>query len=323
MSLGHPARPLGIDTCDGGIYAVDSQYVRPGLMASHLLIRSGEAAFVDVGSNDSVDHLMRALDALGVGVASVRFLFLTHVHLDHAGGAGRLVRELPNVQVLVHPRGLRHMIDPAKLEAGTREVYGEERFAALFGQIIPVPENRIRSVADGEVIRLGGSELEIWHTEGHARHHFCLWDRSTHSVFAGDNFGIAYRELETGRGRFIFPTTTPTQFDPEPARMSIDRIMGSRPRRIFIAHYSALETSLGELAQTLQMELAAYVSIGQKFADRPDRRHAIHEALRAHTRERLAEHGVTDPEVALNDLLAFDLALNAAGVDHWMANTSR
>ncbi|EQD43667.1 metallo-beta-lactamase superfamily protein, partial [mine drainage metagenome] len=202
MILGQSAGPIGLDSWDGGIHAIDSRYVRPGLMASHLLVRSGEAAFVDVGSNDSVPHLLQALDALGIGAEAVRFLFLTHVHLDHAGGAGRLVRELPDMEVLVHPRGLRHMIDPARLEAGTREVYGDALFTQLYGRIIPIPETRIRSVADGEVIALGGSEIEIWHTEGHARHHFCLWDRLSSSVFAGDNFGIAYRALQTRRGRF-------------------------------------------------------------------------------------------------------------------------
>ncbi len=318
-----PQKTEGIDRWDPGIYAIDSRYVRPGLMASHLLVRSGEAAFIDVGSNDSVPHLLQALETLGIDAGAVRYLFLTHVHLDHAGGAGRLVRELPNAEVLVHPRGLRHMIDPTKLEAGTRVVYGDVLFDQLYGRLVPIPETRIRAVVDGEVVQLGGSEIEIWHTEGHARHHYCLWDPSSQAVFAGDNFGIAYRALETAKGRFIFPTTTPTQFDPEQAQASVDRILGARPRRIFIAHYSALEEALDTLARTLKNELMHYVALGERFRDSPRRRDALHDALRSHTAERLAEHGVADPGRALEDFLKFDLQLNAAGVDDWMTNRSR
>lgn len=315
--------PDGIDRFGEGIHAIDSRYARPGLMASHLIVRSGEAAFIDVGSNDSVPHLLSALQTLGIDRAAVRYLFLTHVHLDHAGGAGRLVEELPQVEVLVHPRGLRHMVDPAKLEAGTRAVYGDLLFEKLYGRLIPIPEHRIRAVADGEGIKLGDSEIEIWHTEGHARHHFCLWDRVSHSVFAGDNFGIAYRALETPKGRFIFPTTTPTQFDPEQAKRSVDRIMAVHPRRIFIAHYSALETGLEVLAMTLKSELDRYVEIGRDEFDASNRHQAIHTAIHAHTARRLEEHGVADPARVLEEMLQMDLLLNAAGVDGWLMSPGR
>ncbi|HEV7713950.1 MAG TPA: MBL fold metallo-hydrolase, partial [Steroidobacteraceae bacterium] len=126
-----------------GITAVDTEYVRPGLAASHIIEARGRAAFVDVGTTHSVPYLLAALDVLGVARSAVDYVFLTHVHLDHAGGAGRLMQELPNAQAVLHPRGSPHLVEPEKLIAASKTVYGEELYRRLYGDIVPIPAERV------------------------------------------------------------------------------------------------------------------------------------------------------------------------------------
>ncbi|MGH7058680.1 MAG: MBL fold metallo-hydrolase, partial [Acetobacteraceae bacterium] len=160
-----PERSLSVPTPrlfrhPDGITAVDTEYLHPGHAAAHIVQHGGHAAFVDVGTNDSVPYLLAALDALGIARDAVDYLLLTHVHLDHAGGAGRLMRELPNATAVLHPRGAPHMIDPARLIAGSRAVYGEERFSRLYGDIVPIPAERVRVTRDGDTLSLYGRELD-------------------------------------------------------------------------------------------------------------------------------------------------------------------
>src|SRR6201993_5583343 len=142
-----------------GITAIDAEYLYRGHAAAHLIVDAGRAAFVDVGTNSSVPFLLGALDELGIARAAVDYLLLTHVHLDHAGGAGLLMRELPHARALLHPRGVPHMVDPAKLIAGAQAVYGAERFRRMYGELLPIAPERVRAVADGERIVLGGRTL--------------------------------------------------------------------------------------------------------------------------------------------------------------------
>src|SRR5262245_33813816 len=128
---------------DHGITAIDTHYVRPCLDASHLIVEGDRAAFVDTGTHFSVPHLLAALDWMNIAREQVEYVLLTHVHLDHAGGAGLLLRSLPRARAVVHPRGARHLADPAKLIAGSKEVYGEQKFLELYGEIVPIAAERL------------------------------------------------------------------------------------------------------------------------------------------------------------------------------------
>jgi len=300
-----------------GITAVDTEYLHPGHAAAHIVQHGGRAAFVDVGSNDSVPYLLAALDELGIARQAVDYLLLTHVHLDHAGGAGRLMRALPNATAILHPRGAPHMIDPAKLIAGSRAVYGEERFRRLYGDIIPIAADRVRVTRDGDRLSLAGRELEILHTPGHALHHQVFVDRAHACIFTGDTFGISYRELDSARGAFIIPTTTPTQFDPEQLIASIDRLLSCSPEAMYLMHFSRV-TDVPRLGESLKRQIRELASLAQRSAAAADPAAAIRAGMGDLWRELAARHGCPLPAERVLDLLAGDLELNTQGLLAWL-----
>lgn len=306
-----------------GITAIDTGYVRPMLDASHLVVRNHRGAFVDTGTAHSVPRLLDAVQRAGLEPEDVDYILLTHIHLDHAGGAGQLAEALPNATVVVHPRGAKHLAEPEKLVAGTKAVYGEKAFAELYGEILPIPAARIKTVEDGERLLLGGSPLEFIHTPGHALHHYCIVDLEGDGIFTGDTFGISYRDLDTRNGPFIFPATTPTHFDPDQAHASIDRLMRYRPQAMYLTHYSRVEGNLDKLAEDLHADLVAFVEIARRCADQPERVDAIKRMMRAYLGARLDEHGFADDPERRDAVLDMDLTLNAQGLDVWLQRTQR
>src|SRR5437879_10823360 len=181
-----------------GVCAVDAEYLYPGHAAAHIIEDGGRAAFVDVGTNASVPYLLAGLVELGIAPEAVDYVLLTHVHLDHAGGAGRLMQELPNAVAVLHPRGAPHMIDPSRLIAGSRAVYGE-RLEQLYGTRVPIPAARVRAVQDGERLTLGGRTLERSHVPGHAVHHYAVVDAAHASIFTSDISASSYGSTDTGQ----------------------------------------------------------------------------------------------------------------------------
>ena len=300
-----------------GITAVDTEYLYPGHAAANLIVDGGSAAFVDVGTNSSVPYLLAALNELGIAPAAVEYLLLTHVHLDHAGGAGALMRELPNARALLHPRGAPHMIDPTKLIAGSKAVYGEERFRRMYGELLAIPAARVRVVADGERVALGGRMLELIHTPGHAQHHYVVVDAAHASIFSGDTFGISYRALDTENGAFITPSTVPTQFDPEQHIASIDRLLAYRPESIYLMHFSRV-TDVPRLGISLKAQIAELARIARAHADDPDPQAGIRADMLTLWRSLARDHGCRLPDSELEHALAGDLTLNTQGLIAWL-----
>lgn len=305
-----------------GIYAVDTEYVRPGLAAAHIVEHRGRAAFIDVGTTHSVPYLLEALDRLGIAPSAVDLVLLTHVHLDHAGGAGALMQALPNAKAVLHPRGAPHLIDPAKLVAGTRVVYGDEQFERLYGDIVPIAAERVMTTQDGDRVELAGRRFELIHTPGHALHHQCIVDLDHAAIFTGDTFGLSYRELDTAQGAFIVPTTTPTQFDPDQLIASIDRIAGYRPAAAYLMHYSRV-TDIPKLADDLRAQVRQFVQIARRNADRPDPKGAIKEEMQELWRGLARKHGVQLSDERIDALLGDDAELNAQGLVVWIERQKR
>lgn len=300
-----------------GITAIDTDYVRPRLDASHLVVDNGRAAFVDTGTTPSVPNLLAALEARGVGRDQVDWVLTTHVHLDHAGGAGALMRHLPNARCVTHPRGARHLVDPAKLIAASIVVYGEQRYRELYGEIVPVGENRMLVPADGERIMLGTRSLELIYTPGHALHHYCVVDLDSRRIFSGDTFGISYREFDVHGREFIMPTTTPVHFDPEALKASIDRLLGYAPRAMYLTHYSEVR-DVERLAGDLKRGVDAFVTLGRALAAAPERAARMREAMFGQLSAWLDEHGYAGDTAERHRLLDDDIDLNVQGLEVWL-----
>jgi glyoxylase-like metal-dependent hydrolase (beta-lactamase superfamily II) len=299
-----------------GIFAVDAEYLQPGYAAVHIVQHGGRGAFVDTGTSYSVPYLLAALEEIGIARDAVDYVFLTHVHLDHAGGAGLLMRELPNARALVHPRGLPHMLDPSKLTAASREVYGAEKFDRLYGEILAIPAERIVSVPDSYRCELAGREFELIHTPGHALHHFAVVDPAHASIFSGDTFGLSYRELDTQAGPFILPTSSPSQFDPAQLISSIDRMMSYAPDSMYLMHYSRV-TGTPRLAGLLKSQIREFVRIAQACGDLPDAHNAVRAAMLEMWLKLLQLQGSTLPPGEVARLLETDLELNSQGLLIW------
>ena len=306
-----------ITTLDDGILAIDTEYVRPLQDASHLVVENGRGAFVDTGTNDSVPLLLDALRQQDLDVADVDFVFLTHVHLDHAGGAGLLMQHLPNALCVVHPRGAEHMVNPEKLIKGTEGVYGVERTREMYGDIRPIAEGRVVIAGDGRWLELNGRKLQTLFTEGHARHHYCLNDPTSRGVFTGDNFGVSYRELDTANGEFIFPTSTPASFDPPEAHKSVDRIMSCEPKQVYLTHYSRVQ-DLDRLADDMHAGIDAYEQMALACRRADNRAEALEAAMYQYLSSRLVEHGYRGGDDAIRAVLEIDVVLNAAGLEAWL-----
>jgi glyoxylase-like metal-dependent hydrolase (beta-lactamase superfamily II) len=301
-----------------GVYRIDTEYLRPGLAASHLVVDDGRAAFVDTGAAPAHPRLMHALTELDLAPDQVDYVFLTHVHLDHAGGAGQLMRSLPRARAVVHPRGAPHMVDPAKLIAGTVAVYGDTMYRELYGEIVPVAAERVVVANDGDRIVLGSRTFELLDTPGHARHHYCAHDLDHDDIFSGDTFGISYRDFDTAAGAFIFPTTTPVQFDPAALHSSLDRLMARRPRRMVLTHFGPVG-DLDRLSRDLHADIDQFVAVAMRHAGVPDRADRIAEDVFAYLSSRLDSHGFAGDEELRHQLLDPDVDLNTQGLEVWLA----
>ena len=249
-----------------GIHAVDSGYIRPLLAAVHLIVENGRVAVVDTASNTCLSRTLSALQTLGLSPDSVDYVFLTHVHLDHAGGAGAMMQAFPEAKLIVHPRGARHMADPTKLFAAVREVYGAEEAQHLYGDPIPIPAERIQEAGDGFSFDLAGRPLVCLDTPGHARHHLALLDTRGGCLFTGDIFGMSFRELDVNGRPSIIPTTSPTQFEPPIMHQSVDRILSHRPPAVYLTHFAEVR-DVERLGGELHRLIDAHVAVAERERD--------------------------------------------------------
>ena len=303
-----------------GIHAVDTGFHRDQFDAAYLVVHGGRAAFIDTGTNHAVPRLLATLAALGLAPDAVDWVIPTHVHLDHAGGAGLLMQRLPRARLLVHPRGARHMIDPSALWAGATAVYGPEEMARSYGELVPVAAERVDTSHDGMTVLLAGRPLLLADTPGHARHHHCVWDAASRGWFTGDTFGLSYREFDTACGPWIVPTSTPVQFDPPVLRASIARLLAAAPDCMYLTHFGRVGQGGGvpRLGTQLLELLDEMTALGERLRAAPDRHEALRQGQLAIFTRSLQAHGCGHTPAQIADLLAMDLELNAQGMAVWL-----
>jgi glyoxylase-like metal-dependent hydrolase (beta-lactamase superfamily II) len=310
MAYGAVSQDLG-----DGVFLVDTGYHRPGLAACYVIIENGRAAVIDAGVGHSVPRILEVLAAQGLTPAEVDYIVPTHVHLDHAGGAGGLMQACPQAQMVVHPRGARHMIDPARLIAGAEVVYGREGLRRSVGEILPVDADRVHAAEDGYRFNLEGRELTIVDTPGHARHHFCVWDDRTHGFFTGDTFGLAYPELSCAGEPFLIPPTTPVQFEPEAWHRSIDRLMAWRPERVYLTHFGLLEDP-ARYSADLHRRIDDLAGLARQCGRGGS---ALLLSVKAYLDSELGDAGCRLDERTRTELLDLDIGLIVQGLEVWLS----
>jgi glyoxylase-like metal-dependent hydrolase (beta-lactamase superfamily II) len=306
-----------------GITAVDALYERPRLNAIHVVVERGRAAIIDTGTALAVPRVLQVLERKGVKPDAVDYVILTHVHLDHAGGAGLLMAQCPNAVLTVHPRGARHMIDPSRLMGATVQIYGAEATERIYGKVLPVPQHRILQTAEGGRISLAGRDFAFYDAPGHARHHVVARDARTGHVFAGDTFGLSYRELDRDGRQFSFPTTSPSQFDPPALHRSIERMLSLQPEAIYVTHFGQLR-DVRRLAADLHRLIDAHAELALEYANSGAQRHAnLTRGVRDIVRAEAVRQGWQLPENDALEVFKLDIELNAQGLEAWLDSNTR
>ena len=270
----HPVLTVVAD----GVTMVDTVMTgEPDFNAVYVL-EGDEPALVETGPGADLPLVLEALEALGIGPEDLAHVVVTHIHLDHAGGAGSLAERFPGATIWAHDRGAPHLADPARLVASTARTYGDERMRAFFGETVPVPAGRLRSVQDADTISLGNRALEVVHTPGHASHHVALHDTRSGALFTGEAIGSFLPW-----GPAFRPALPPPEVDVEAAVASIDRMRRRRPSALLTSHFGPAP------------------DVGEAFDAATDRIHAWSDTVRA-TLTRDAEAEVDEVARALRDL---------------------
>jgi len=303
-----------------GISVIDSGYFSKDFAAIYLLRQGSEVAIIETGNKYSVTNVQKALEMDGLRFSDVAYIIPTHVHLDHAGGAGELMNRCENAQLIVHPRGARHMIDPSKLIAGAIAVYGEANYKKLYGEIIPIDSSRVIEADDNFILDFEGRELKFIDTPGHARHHFCIWDEMTGSMFTGDTFGVSYREFDKGDEVYIFPSTSPVQFDPEALIKSIEKLITYRPKRVCLTHFSAIDPT-NKVVDQLIDGIHFVSSLAKEYASRKEAEEIIEDEMMSYFLKGIKKVGNDDLEFC-RDRLKLDVEINTQGLIYWQQKIS-
>ena len=300
-----------------GIMGVDCRFVRAGLACAHVIIEAGRASVVDVGTAYSATEVAQALAKVQIPLEKVDYLFLTHVHLDHASGVGKFLELASQAKLVVHPLGARHMVNPSRLIEATIDIYGTKHVETHYGPILPVDSSRIIEATDGFELDFNGRCLKFLDTPGHSRHHYCMVDVRSRSIFAGDTFGVSFREFDTDKGPFIFPTTSPAHFDLDAAHESIDRLMNFNPEYFYLMHYSRIPAT-PNLALQLHEFLDVFADFTFKVLDlEENREQTLYENLMQFLLDRLQQHGSSLGLAQARELLEGDVRLNAQGLLVW------
>lgn len=297
---------------DDRIHLIDGFDLGVSERTGSYIINEEDLTIVETGPSPSIKHVKEGLKTLGFSLQQVKYIIVTHIHLDHAGGAGLLVEECPNTTVVVHPRGEKHLMNPKKLAAGARAVYGES-FSELFDPIIPVAEERLLVKGEGDTLQIGPKcTLEFLDTPGHAKHHFSIFDPVSRGMFTGDTVGIRYEQLSHEGVDLFLPSTSPNQFDPNAMQAAIDRMMEMNLERIYYGHFGMTEKTDQALRQVSDW-LDVFLEVGEQIVAEGKGYDDLAKALLGRVRQHLREFDIPDDHEAYI-VINLDMQVSALGM---------
>jgi len=293
---------------DEGLWQIDLGFQgTPEVIAAYLLAGNGELALIESGPSSTLPALRAGIAAAGFLVADLTAVLVTHIHLDHSGAAGVLLDEAPRAQVFVHPVGAPHLVDPARLVSSATRIYGD-RMETLWGEVRPIPSEKVVALDDGQTVSLAGRVLAALHTPGHAGHHLTYWDAAAGVAFTGDVGGIHIPGTD-----YVCPPTPPPDLDPAAWRESIVRLDGLGARRLCLTHFGAVDDPASHLA-AVAPELEAFLRLGDEAIDRGDDQATLTATLHARM---LANLGDAPPEKLDRLEWATPSYMAAMGLTRW------
>ncbi|MFB4163356.1 MBL fold metallo-hydrolase [Alteribacillus sp. JSM 102045] len=226
------------------------------------IINEENLTLIDTGPSLSIPRIKKSLDYLKRSLHDVTYIIVTHVHLDHAGGVGLLLKDCPNAKVVVHPRGARHLMEPSRLVKGARAVYGDQ-FDSLFDPVVPIEEEKVIVKDHQEILSVSSyRRLTFLDTPGHAAHHFSIVDSKSKGIFTGDTIGIQYTDAKEFQKEIYLPSTSPNQFDPAKMEASLALIRSYKPSYIFFGHYGPSQ-NFDEIEKQITFWLPQFVQKGK------------------------------------------------------------
>jgi glyoxylase-like metal-dependent hydrolase (beta-lactamase superfamily II) len=297
---------------------IDSKLIRDQFAGTYLLRDKNEVALIEESTSHAVPRILKRLEELHINKEQVKYIFVTHIHLDHAGGAGTLIKELPNAKLILHPSGSKHMIDPSKLIQGANAVYGEEVVKKDYGEILAIDSERIIECKDAEVFTIGNQNLTTLYTPGHARHHISIYHKESQGIFTGDSFGLSYPDMDVDGKRFYQPTTTPTAFEFDKMLESIDKMMFYKPKKIYFTHYG-ISNNPAEVKRQIVKRLHDYKEITESInTNSTNQVEELKKSLSDYYINEAKQHGVKLDSSKILELFDIDINLNAMGLIFWI-----
>lgn len=296
-------------------FCIDTHDLNREQRTSAYLLVDEKIALIETSASPSVSYLLESLNELQIALEDIDYVIVTHIHLDHAGGAGLFLQSCPNAKLVVHPRGVAHMVDPSRLIASAKAVYGHD-FDRLFDPIVPVDSERIIEAGHGDILSLGNHQLTFYHTEGHAKHHISMHYSATNGLFVGDTTGVCYPEMADEAIDLIIPSTSPNQYDPETMEQSIQLYEKLNVQELYFGHYGAYQNPT-EAYRQVRYWTPLFLAEGEKaFASSDiltDQVTMLDKGLQALLHHYLQKNGIAESH-PVYQTIPFDTVVSAMGI---------
>lgn len=303
------------------IYLIDGLDMGESERTGTYVIDEQELTIIETGPSPSVKHVKRGIESLGFSLDQVKYIIVTHIHLDHAGGAGLLLKDCPNARVVVHPKGVRHLSEPDRLIAGAKAVYGD-KFEKLFNPIIPIPHERMIIKNDEGILKIGPTcILKFFDTPGHANHHFSIYDPISNGMFTGDTVGVRYEQLISNDVTFFLPSTSPNQFNPVAMQKAIEFFVQMDLQYIYYGHFGMTNTPKEALSQ-VSMWLNIFIAEAEAVYAEAKGYEELTRRLEKLVKEHLRDQGISEDHDVFR-LIKLDLEVSSMGMMDYLAKREK